>query len=241
MLYIHLIFSNFHCSRASRNFQGDPSLIPFPFSFSHRISRIFIRDRATLLRSYHALVTTTPVSTLGKLTWIHPIRNISSFLLLSRSIIYSLVRRIESVEERLASAGRLRRRRKLARNGGRPPLPFHEGNPLTARHPKYYIYIPHPNKCTARLRASNRFVKQPGHLNLLRINKPLETDLQLASPFPSSSNILLNTPHSTPALLFYLIFRAGIDLPACKFQSGNSVIARYRNQITGNGWMCNYI
>lgn len=162
-------------------------------------------------------------------------------MLLSRSIIYSLVRRIESVEERLASAGRLRRRRKLARNGGRPPLPFHEGNPLTARHPKYYIYIPHPNKCTARLRASNRFVKQPGHLNLLRINKPLETDLQLASPFPSSSNILLNTPHSTPALLFYLIFRAGIDLPACKFQSGNSVIARYRNQITGNGWMCNYI
>lgn len=146
MLYIHLIFSNFHCSRASRNFQGDPSLIPFPFSFSHRISRIFIRDRATLLRSYHALVTTTtyflpPVSTLGKLTWIHPIRNISSFLLLSRSIIYSLVRRIESVEERLASAGRLRRRRKLARNGGRPPLPFRRGEPSNCSTPEIlYIY-----------------------------------------------------------------------------------------------------
>lgn len=27
----------------------------------------------------------------------------------------------------------------------------------------------------------NRFVKQPGQLNLLWINKPLETDLQLVS------------------------------------------------------------
>lgn len=168
-------------------------------------------------------------STFGKRNWIHPIRNISLFLLLSRSIIYSLGegRRIESVEERLrASPGNWH-----VMAVALPSPPREEPSNCSTPEILYiYIYIHRILiNARARLRASNRFVKQPGHLNLLRINKPLETDLQLVPPFPSPSNILLNTFDLTPALLFYLIFHRSI------FPRANSKLCYRptRNRITG--------
>lgn len=114
------------------------------------------------------------------------------------------------------------------------PHPFPSEEPSNCSSASTPETVPHPNKCAARLRASNRFVKQPGQLNLLRINKPLETDLQLTplrfhSQQPTFYLILVSP--AAPCLLPYLSPRS--ILPRVNSRPLNSVIARIRpNQIT---------
>lgn len=125
-------------------------------------------------------------------------------------------------------------RRKLARNGGRlpHPAPANGGSHLTARPPASTPEtVPHPNKCRGSItRPSNRFVKQPGQLNLLRINKPLSKltyNFYALHARKSVYTALLIHRLVSPAPLSYLSPRS-IILPRVNSNLLNSVIAQNR-------------